>query len=196
MQRKTSSSQSEERRAHDRKLILNNWPTLNSYLQRVGADKLLRLRNFKSHAIQEMDEDSRYWRDLVRIKVEDDGTIRVAAFGQEESNEEQFEPTAEEQEKIKEEVAANRFPKSIASDLDPMPAELIGVDPKEYFVYREQWGELASWIQWRREDELGRPFYVPFSWWSDQVWRVMERRGSCRCTASTGWVAAAPGSGK
>jgi hypothetical protein len=166
------SSRRRERQAQELNSLLANWPALAAYIIRVGAIT----RNFRSHAIQEMDEDSGYWRDLARIKVESDGSVVVRpGFGRAESiDAEQFEPTAAEQEQIKAE-AAKGFPKSIkASDLPP---DLNGVDPKEYFVFRDPEG-LTLMVQWRRvREEDGRPYYLPFCKWSDGVWRMMEPDG-------------------
>jgi Family of unknown function (DUF5906) len=174
MQKETSSSQREERRAHDVNLILNNWPGLAGYLRRVGA----KVRNFRSHIIQEMDEDSHYWRDRVRIKVESDGAVNVHVYPKSPDDpidQSQYEPTEEEEAAIKKE--SKSFPRSIAGDPKDLPAELIGVDPEEYFVFRDENGELVMMIQWRKLDEEGKPYYLPFSFWSDQVWRMMEPEG-------------------
>jgi hypothetical protein len=155
-----------------------NWPALYAYLARVGCNKM---QNFRSHAIQEIDEDSRYWRDLVRVKIERDGAVGVKAYPRSASDEidpSQFEPTPEEAEAIKAEVAAKPFPKSIPGDDQQLPPQLIGVDPSEYFVFRNKDdGELVDMIQWRKIDDQLNPYYLPFSMWSDGKWRMMEPEG-------------------
>src|SRR5262249_23069438 len=126
MQRDTSRRS--ERQARELNLLLANWPALAAYITRIGAVT----RNFKSHALQVMDEDSGYWRDRVRIKVESDGHIDVTVIPRREDPEEidptQFEPTASEQEGIKAE-AAKGYPHSVKVSRDTdRPAELIGVN--------------------------------------------------------------------
>jgi hypothetical protein len=157
--------------------VLRKYPALVAYLARIEAE---RTRNFRSHAVQEMDEDSRYWRDRARIKVEKDGTVNVSVHhkrGDEEIDAEQFAPTPEEQEAIKAEVAANPFPKSVEAAKDDLPPDLVGVDPEEYLRYLTPSGDLTTWIQWRKLDEEGRPYYVPYTLWDDNVWRAMEPDG-------------------
>ena len=54
----------EEQEVQELKLLLENYPTLFNYINRIGAT----MRNFRNFSIQEMDDDSGYWRDQVRIK--------------------------------------------------------------------------------------------------------------------------------
>src|SRR5262249_27223536 len=125
-----SGFQKEERRR-----LREQYPALFGYLARVGAE---RTRNFKSHAVQQMDEDSRYWRDRVRIKIENDGTVKVSVHhkrGEEEIDPAELEPTEEEQEAIKAEVAKTPFPESIEAGKDDLPPDLVGVDAEEYLRY-------------------------------------------------------------
>jgi hypothetical protein len=167
-----SEFQKEERRR-----LREHYPALVDYLDRVDAK---RTRNFKSHAVQEMDEDSRYWRDRVRIKIENDGSVKVSVHhkrGEEEIDPAEFEPTAEEQEAIKAEVAKTPFPTSIGAGKDDLPPVLVGVDAEEFFRYLDASGKFTTWIQWRKLDDERRPYYVPYTLWSDNVWRPMEPDG-------------------
>lgn len=171
MQQDFSTGSSSQQQAHDLNLILKYWPTLATYLSRVGAT----LKNFRSHVIQETDADGRYKFDVARITVEKDGTVAVKPGPERSIDLEQFAPTEEEQAQIKVEVTKTAFPFSIAAS--DLPPQLIGVDPDEYYPYRDLKGELTLWIQWRKLDQEGESYYVPYSKWSDGVWRVMEPDG-------------------
>jgi hypothetical protein len=155
--------------------LSTKWPAVFAYVNRVGAMS----RNFRNHVVREMDEDSKYWRDLVRIKIGKDGGIEVQVTpkDREEIDPAPYQPTDQEREQIKSEVKGSPFPESLPASKDDLPDDLIGVDPKEYFPYPAERGELVLWIQWRRQDEFLRPYYLPFTKWSDNRWRMMEPDG-------------------
>jgi hypothetical protein len=161
----------------ERRRLRERYPSLFNYLDRIGAKVTL---NFRSHVIREKDEGSRYYHDRVRIKVENSGEIEVEPgyLFKDEIDPADFKPSEEEQEKIKAEVAAKPFPRSIPGCLDDPILDLVGVDPSELFPCFEKKGKLVLMIHRRKVDKSdGESYYVPYSFWDDGVWRQMEPDG-------------------
>ena len=106
-------------------LSVGSHPTLMAYLRRVGATE----RNFRKHVIVVADEYAYMGgkREIATIKIEEDGTV--------DCNIKDYEPTADEQKAIKAEVGAAPFPKSINARKTMVPPQLMGVDPKDYFLF-------------------------------------------------------------
>ena len=146
-------------------LSVGSHPTLMAYLRRVGATE----RNFRKHVIVVADEYAYMGgkREIATIKIEEDGTV--------DCNIKDYEPTADEQKAIKAEVGAAPFPKSINARKTMVPPQLVGVDPKHYFVFPDQYSaDEVRFIQWRRDDPKQD---LPLSFWSDGEWRMMEPDG-------------------
>jgi hypothetical protein len=162
-----------EFREEERRRLRERYPALVAYLDRVGANVPL---NFGSHVVREKDPDSSYSRDRVRIKIERDGGIEVEPgyMLKDEVDPAEFAPTDAEREAIKKEIAAKPFPRSIPGSPDDSILDLVGVDPSELYPCFEKNGKLVLMIHRRKIDEEGESYYVPYSFWDDNVWRKME----------------------
>jgi hypothetical protein len=158
----------------ERQRLRDMCPALVAYLNRVGANATL---NFGSHVVREKDEDDRYWRDRVRIKIDKNGEVRVEPdyMLKDEVDPAEFEPTDEEREAIKNEVAAKPFPTPVPFSSDDLAraTDLVGVDRSELYPYRDESGDLFMMIQRRRENDEGS-YWLTYTLWSDNVWRRME----------------------
>jgi hypothetical protein len=159
----------------ERQRLREQYPTLVAYLDRIEAKTTL---NFRSHVVREKDEDNRYWRDRVQIKIERDGEVKVepAYLLKDEVELDEFEPTEEEREAIRAEVAAKPFPTAIPFSSDDLAQNsyLVGVDPSELYPCRDESGELFQMIQWRKEDDNGKSYWLTYSFWNDTNWRKMD----------------------
>lgn len=136
-------------------------PVLRSYLSRIGAME----KNFRNHVIEEEDLSAYMGgrRVVAEIEIKPDGTVTC--------DDDRYAPTADEQKAIKVEISAAPFPKSINARKDQLPPQLVGVDPRHYFVFRDQHNaDEIAFIQWRRDDPKRD---LPFSFWSDGEWRMM-----------------------
>src|SRR3954454_4291575 len=156
---------------HDLAYIIN-CPTLRAYLQRIGA----RVRNFRSYVVEERDEHAYTgWRTLAIIKLEEDGTI--------EASDPALAPDEAELGAIAAEVAAAKFPTSTSVGLggiDILKQEhLTGVPGKDILVYKSEDGKQILFVQQRtyKANGIEKATDLPWSFWSDGVWRMMEPYG-------------------
>ena len=142
--------------------ILARCPTLRSYINRIGAIQ----RNFRRYVVEEDDEGTGYKRDRATITLKD-GKLSCSI--------KDLAPTETEQQAIKSEISVFSFPESVdASKNGKLPDQLNGVDRNHYFVFLDKSGNKIKFIQWRREGE--KPD-LPFSFWGDGKWRMMEPDG-------------------
>jgi hypothetical protein len=143
--------------------VLNRCPSLRAYVERVRAT----VKNFKRYLVEEEDEDG-YKKVSATIAIKD-GTIVCDT--------EESAPTAVEISAIEAEIASAQFPRSIRARRICLPDQLIGVDPKDYCVFLDPTGEETPFIHQRVEREDGKKTYLPWSFWSDGIWRMMEPDG-------------------
>src|SRR5262249_37199912 len=132
-------------------------PALRAYVTRVGAKQ----RNFKRYVVEET-TDNHYKRVVATIKITD-GKINC--------DNAEYAPTDDEVAAIEAELTKVTFPKSIPALKNNRPSQLAGVDPKHYYVFHDLTGEKIIFIQWRKDGE--KPD-LPFSFWDDGEWRMME----------------------
>jgi hypothetical protein len=146
---------------------IRSCPTLQAYLARVGAI----VKNFRRFAV-EAEGERGYKVTLAEIVIKDgDVAVRI-----DRAPEGYFcDPTDEEREAIKREVAAAGFPRSVPGSKDPFNnPDMSGVDRHNCFLFMTASGDEVLFIQERIEREDGGKWYRPWSFWSDGLWRSME----------------------
>lgn len=145
-------------------------PTLAAYLERIGAE----VRNFRRFVIKREGKDH-YHYDAVIFRI-NDGKLKCPDGDYE-------KPTDMEMEAINKESAAHQYPKSIAARDTYELRKLLkqdGYDKPELFEFRAQYAnddEGIRYVQQRVRKQDGGKSDLPWSFWSDGVWRMMEPDG-------------------
>lgn len=143
-------------------------PSVGAYLRRVGAE----VRSMRKAVIKEI--RGRYWTDVATIYLEKDGEIKCTALA--------YEPTEDEAAEIKREASKVKWPKSQkVKSLKGAPDPVKRADEDALFIFRDVDEDIIM-VQVRMEfedkdtgEKLKR--YVPYTYWSDGVWRTMEPEG-------------------
>lgn len=137
-------------------------PALAAYIDRVGAEEL----SFKRFIVREFKGNYYTERAIIRIIPE---TLDIYCSNKE------YAPTAEEAEAIKKGLEKVKFPRSIkAKNIDGLKKELKG----DHFIFidRHDTRQIIM-VQERRMMKDGTKKYLPWTFWSDGEWRMMEPDG-------------------
>ena len=152
-----------------------NCPNLQAYLQRINAVQ----RNFRKFEVEEAIDDrgrGRYKRVVATVTIVGDAADDSDAKLILQCSNPDYAPTEAEAAAIAPEIADLQFPLSIpARDIDGLLATLPGVDPDDFFPFRVKGGGV-TFVQQRKETNDGKA-YLPWSFWSDGEWRMMEPDG-------------------
>lgn len=148
--------------------LLATTPTLRAYIARIGAKQ----RSFRSFNV-EGDGPPEYGTMLPVLAKIDVGkgslTCDNAAFA----------PTAEELKAIEAEARDILWPRSIPfsqHQIDDLKRALAS-DNSEWCEFAAPTGDHFVFVQQRRETANGK-MYLPWTYWSDKVWRQLEPEGS------------------
>ena len=142
---------------------LNDIEPVRMYLTRVEAEP----RSLKTAIVRE--SHGAYRKDLAIIKFGKDGEISC--------KDAEFKPTEEEQATIAKAWAKVTFPEpKPLKRLFNLPKELKQVKEENLFVYRDLAGDICM-VQVRTVKK-GERAYIPWSYWSDDVWRNCEPEGA------------------
>lgn len=133
-------------------------PALAAYIDRIGAEEL----NFRRFMIKE--RKGVYYLEKSLIKIAADGSISASTLA--------HRPTKEEAEAIKEEVKNCNWPKAIgATNLTKLKAK------GQLYTFWDQARKNIIMVQERVEPKEGGKYYLPWTFFSDGVWRSMEPDG-------------------
>lgn len=135
---------------------------IRSYLNRVGAEP----RSLKTAVVRQT--SGKYWRDLAVIKFLKTGEVDCHNL--------EFAPTDLERQMIAAAVAGVQWPevKKLSSIINP-PKMIAEAHPDRIFEFRDMSGDII-FIQVRQEIK-GEKFYVPWTYWDDDLWRMCEPDG-------------------
>jgi len=169
----TTEQQQQGRRRRRTDDVTADCPHLQAYLRRIGAVH----RNFRKFEVEEAVDDAgrgrgRYRRVVATIRIVggDDAVLTLAC------DNDQYAPTEAEAAAIAPEIADLEFPRTIPAGaragVDDLLAILPGVDPDDLFLFRDRDGAVL-FVQQRRDTDDGKA-YLPWTFWSDGVWRMME----------------------
>jgi hypothetical protein len=146
-------------------------PALAAYLHRVAKEHEIEQRSFKRFALIGASEDG-YKRDRIIITLTKDGTV-TAPKG--------YEATDDEAKAIKEAFVNIAFPTTIPASLvgSEDQRKKLGVNPDDWFAIRDQTRKQVLLVQQRvvpepRKGVDSKKNYLPWTLWSDKVWRRME----------------------
>ncbi len=138
------------------------------YLRRIGAA----VRGMRSAHIQE--QEGRYKREIAVIRLADDGQITVSSPTGEDVT--PFLPKEHERAAIADAMQAAKFPELNACiTIRNAPEMVRTADPDAVFELRNEQGEIVM-LQVRIEKQ-GDKSYIPFTYWTDNKWRMIEPDG-------------------
>ena len=142
---------------------LDDLKSVRAYLQRVGAE----VRSMKTAVVKE--GQGKYHRDVSIIRFGADGTV-VAS-------DEAYAPSKAEQDAIKHDFIDITFPThKLLPSLSSLPDEVKDVPPDDIFTFKTEQGYIIM-LQVRRTDDDGAKYYLPYTYWNDEVWRRCEPEG-------------------
>jgi hypothetical protein len=135
-------------------------PSVRAWADRVGATQ----KNFRRYVVEE--EDGRgYGRTLATLSLRD---------GKVSCDDDEYAPTEAERAAIEASLATASFPTSASTLRGSRPEALAGEDHENIFWFTDPSGKHVSFLQCRRNGE--KPD-LPWSYWSDGKWRMMEPDG-------------------
>lgn len=143
-------------------ISLDDISSVRAYLLRIGAEP----RSLRTAVVKEM--HGKYWRDIAVVNVQPDGQVK-APVG--------MEPTDQEAAVIKAECADFTWPqlKLIKRVINP-PKQWASADPDTLFEFLDIEGNIIM-AQQRINDRQGGKAYMPWTYWDDDEWRMMEPEG-------------------
>jgi hypothetical protein len=142
---------------------LNSIPAVKEYLDRIGAEP----RSLLTAVVKE--KRGKYFNDVAVIKFNREGDVDTL--------EEHFLPSETEAGKIKEAFELYEFPHQVkVSGLANLPEELNRAPKRDLFEFHDTDGQIVM-LQLRRENNEGGKNYIPYTFWSDGVWRAAEPEG-------------------
>lgn len=133
-------------------------PALDAYIKRINAEQC----NFRRYMVKEY--KAKYYYERSKIEIKADGTIECTTV--------RHSPTPEEAEAIKAEIVKVDWPTSSTTET----ITRLKVTKDNLFVFWDRDRKNIIMCQ-QRIDHNGEKSYIPWSWWSDQVWRNMEPDG-------------------
>jgi hypothetical protein len=141
---------------------------LAAYIDRIGAQQ----KNFRRFIISCQDEDG-YRKEQAAIYLDEDGTVTVKDKA---DDEQQLQPTEEEQAAIKAAFQGITFPRSVVATAAAAETKRreLGVDRDDWFVLLDLSRQNILMCQQRIEDEHGKKVYLPWTFFNDGQWRMME----------------------
>lgn len=148
-------------------------PALARYIDRLAGEHECEVeqRSFKRFALTSSGADG-YRRDRAIIILAKDGTVRAP---------DKYKPKDEEAKAIKAACANIAFPTSIPASLvgSEDQRNAVGANADDWFEIRDQSRNKVLMVQQRVEPEPrkgvdSKKSYLPWSLWSDKVWRRME----------------------
>lgn len=142
---------------------LTDLRSVRDYLSRIGAED----RSLKTAVVRE--SHGTYWKDIVVIKFAKDGEVICPSS--------EHAPTDLERAQIKAEWLTVQWPElKRIPNLMNLPPELDKARPnKDLFIFRDEQNMIVM-LQHRIELK-GEKKYVPWTYWSDDMWRRCEPDG-------------------
>jgi hypothetical protein len=139
-------------------------PALANYIDRIGAEQL----NFKRFMVKE--HKGKYYTEKCLIKIEADGELYVSKA--------EYRPSKEEKEQIKGALMAAVWPKSILAASIKSLLPIVQCDEKDLSIFWSRRDKGIIMVQQRKFDrQEGSKYYIPWTFWDDGVWRMMEPDG-------------------
>lgn len=139
-------------------------PALAAYIDRIGAEQL----NFRRFMVKE--HKGNYYTEKSLIIINADFSIRC-------TNKEHA-PTDEEEEAIAQALATVQWPKAIGARNTDKLLETIRAKPEDLFEFYDRRTGLITMVQQKRIKDDGSKQYMPWTFFSDGIWRAMEPDGA------------------
>lgn len=140
---------------------LNDILPISVYLKRIGAET----RSLRTAVVREM--HGAYWKDVAIIRFSENGTIDAPL---------DYEPTESESAAIMDACKDVTWPKlKLVKRPVDIPPEIANADAEDLFEFRNENDELVMFQL--RKVKRGEKSYIPYTYWSDGIWRKMEPDG-------------------
>ena len=135
---------------------------IKSYLMRIGAEP----RSLRSAVVKE--QAGSYWKDVAVVTFNKDGNVNAPAV---------YAPTESEASAISHESKLAVWPEHVKpAILRNLPDLLKDAKKETLFEFRDENDNIIM-LQQRVDRKKGDKAYVPWTFWSDDVWRPMEPEG-------------------
>lgn len=140
---------------------LNDVKSIRSYLNRIGAEP----RSLRSAVVKE--QHGSYWKDIAVITFKKDGEVSAPVH---------LLPTENEAALIAAECQTVKWPEPKRLPKLTLPEQLKDISEENLFVFYDETMNVIM-LQERREKK-GEKSYVPWTYWTDEQWRIMEPEGA------------------
>lgn len=139
---------------------IDELPSVKKYLDRISGKAV----SFRTAAVQE--RVGKYLKDICKIVFYKDGNVVC-------SNK-KYNPDDKELERIADELKEVDFP-TVQLMVNPLtlPKEVSDASPDDIFELRNHNNELVM-IHLKCTNKEGAKYYIPFTYWSDGMWRQTE----------------------
>lgn len=134
--------------------------SIKNYLQRIGAEP----RSLRSAVVKE--QHGSYWKDVAVITFSTSGAVKAPHH---------LMPTENEAAMIAAECSSVVWPELRKLPKLTLPEELKKVDPSSIFTFYDEADQVIMLQQ--RIERKGEKSYVPWTYWTDGQWRMMEPEG-------------------
>lgn len=139
-------------------------PALAAYIDRIGAEQL----NFKRFILKE--HKGHYYTEKCLVIIKKDFTIACTK--------KEYKPTDEEAAAIKEALVKIEWPKAITAKNINALVTLSGAKKDDLFEFFDRKSGEISFVQEKKVNKDGSKNYLPWTFFSDGKWRMMEPDGA------------------
>lgn len=139
-------------------------PALASYIDRIGAEQL----NFKRFILKE--HKGHYYTEKCLVIIKKDFTIACTK--------KEYKPTDEEAAAIKEALIKVEWPKAITAKNINALITVSGAKKDDLFEFFDRKTGEISFVQEKKVNKDGSKNYLPWTFFSDGKWRMMEPDGA------------------
>lgn len=139
-------------------------PALAAYIDRIGAEQL----NFRRFMVKE--HKGHYYTEKSLIIIRPDFSIT--------SSKKEYRPTDEEAAAIKEALVKVSWPKAISAKTTDGLRKISGATKENLFEFFNRASGEISFVQEKRTNRDGTKSYLPWTFFSDGKWRMMEPDGA------------------
>lgn len=134
---------------------------IKAYLMRIGAEP----RSLHSAVVKE--QAGKYWKDIAVVTVSRAGEVKTPAI---------YAPTESEAAAILHEAQQAEWPElAKINSIRNAPEAFKDEKPENLFEFRDENNNIIMLQQ--RVSRKGEKAYIPWTFWSDEVWRPMEPEG-------------------
>ncbi len=142
---------------------LTEIPAVREYLSRIGAEP----RSLLTAVVREV--QGKYWQDIAVIRFSRIGAVDCPSA---------WAPTESEATRLIAQFEEYDFPvQTKVNALTNLPKPLAEAEESKIFKFYDAEGQSILMVQLRVDQPDGDKNYVPYTYWSDGIWRAAEPEG-------------------